>query len=267
MDGMPEILQSREEGVVTVTLNRPPQRNAINLSMWQALRSIADELAVDSSARCVVFRGAGEEAFSAGADIREFNEERYDSASAEAYAERFEGALDAIESLPQPTVSMIQGFCVGGGLELASTTDIRIASAGATFGVPVARLGIVAGFHEMRRIVNLIGPVHASYLMFSGALISAEEAARVGLINRRVRDDSEGSLADATYDLARRIAALAPISHRDHKRIIHAVARDPDLSRLSEAEREIQFRVFDTEDFQEGRAAFLEKRTPQFEGR
>ena len=159
---------------------------------------------------------------------------------------------------------MIQGLRVGGGLELSTATDIRISTRGATFGIPVARLGIVAGFREMRRIVGLIGPGQAAYLVLSGELIDAGEAYRIGLITRLVEPSA---LVREAYDLAMKMAELAPASHADHKAIIRIVLGNPGLEGMGPGELALQFRVFDTADFKEGVAAFVEKRKPRFTGR
>ncbi len=259
-----EILITRDGPVATVTLNRPESHNAISYRMWQRLCEVVGESGEDPAVRVVVFRGGGEKAFSAGADIKDFPENRHDSESAKRYAQAFDGALDAIDELEVPTISMIRGICVGGGLELATATDIRIAATGSTFGVPVARLGIVAGFKEMRRIVRLVGTGQASYIVLSGELIDAQEAYRIGLVTRLVAPES---LESETYELAARIADLAPVSHADNKAIIRAVEEDPGLERLGAESMRLQYRVFDTDDFQEGMTAFMEKRKPRFTGR
>ena len=159
--------------VATITINRPERLNAIDLPAWRALSDAASGLARDPGVRCVVLRGAGERAFSSGADIKDFESHRFDSKSAAKYAEVFEGALLGIEELPQPTISMIRGVCVGGGLELAAATDIRICAEGSRFGVPVARIGIVAGWNELRRMIAVAGQAAVSYLVLSGRIIGA----------------------------------------------------------------------------------------------
>ena len=147
------ILVEHDGPVATVVLNRPDKMNAISLEMWATLTSQVDELERDENVRVIVFRGEGSRAFSAGADIGDFEASRHDSKSAVEYAAVFEGALEKVAGLSMPTISMIEGVCVGGGLELASCTDIRIAAEGSRFGVPVARIGVVAGFKEMRRLI------------------------------------------------------------------------------------------------------------------
>lgn len=257
------LLFQRDGAVATVVFNRPAQRNAISYDMWLALREHMSELAGDKKVRCVVFRGAGGEAFSAGADIKDFPEHRYDSESAKTYGAAIEATLDAIDEIPKPTISMIEGFCVGGGLELASATDIRIAARGSRYGIPVARLGITAGFKEMRRVVRLAGAGNASYIALSGELLDAENAFRIGLLTELVAPEA---LEDRVYGLARRMAELAPISHADHKEIIRTVADNPGLAGMTDEDFALQYRVFDTDDFKEGLSAFVEKRKPRFKG-
>ena len=250
--------------VATITLDRPERLNAIDLPAWQALQGAAGRVADDRAVRCVVLRGAGDKAFSSGADIKDFEAHRHDSRSAANYAEVFEGALLEVERMPQPTISMIQGVCVGGGLELAAATDIRIAAEGSRFGVPVARIGIVAGWNELRRMIAVAGQSAVTYLVLSGRIIGHEEAQRMGLVTAVV---PPGDLESEVYGLANEIAAGAPISHEDHKTMIRRIAAEPGFETLTAEERALQFRVFDTDDFNEGRRAFVAKRAPAFKGR
>lgn len=262
---MTEAIKTHVDGpVATITINRPERLNAIDLPAWQALQDAAVRFADDRAVRCVVLRGAGEKAFSSGADIKDFEAHRYDSASAARYAEVFEGALLKVEEMPQPTISMIRGVCVGGGLELAAATDIRIAAEGSRFGVPVARIGIVAGWNELRRMIGISGQAAVSYLVLSGRIIGHEEAQRMGLVTAIVQPDD---LESEVYGLAKEIAAGAPVSHEDHKTMIRRIAAEPGIETLTAGERALQFRVFDTDDFNEGRRAFVAKRAPEFKGR
>ena len=257
------ILVENSSSVSTITFNRPEQRNAISYEMWWKLGEILEALESDHSIRCVVFRGAGGEAFCAGADIKDFDEHRYDAKSAARYAQAFETALARTESLRCPTISAIQGFCVGGGLELAAATDIRIATKGSRFGVPVNRLGLTAGWDELRRMIAVAGVPAVKYLVLSGRIIDIDDAMRFGLVTAVVEDHE---FEDAIDKLAGQIASGAPLSARDHKIMIQRLSVAPDTEKLSEKDYNLQFRVFDSADFQEGVKAFKGKRRPVFRG-
>lgn len=259
-----EILVERRDGVATVTFNRPDQRNAISYDSWLELRRVAEELDRDAAVKVVVLTGAGEKAFSSGADIKDFELYRNDSESSRTYAAAFDGAMDAVEELSKPTISMIKGFCVGGGCELSLATDIRVTADNGRFGIPVARLGILVGYKEMRRLVNLVGPGNASYLLLSARLLDADEALRIGLVSGVLPLDE---IEEFTYKLAKEMVPLAPLSQQRHKVILQTVLRNPSLEGLTADEEHLPFANFDSEDFQEGRSAFLERRAPQFKGR
>lgn len=258
------LLVEKGEGIATVTFNRPDQHNAISYDGWLELRRVAERLERDDEVRVVVFTGAGDRAFSSGADIKDFELYRHDSESAKGYAAAFDGAMDAVEGLSKPTVCMIRGYCVGGGCEFSMATDIRIAAEGSRFGIPIARLSILVGYKEMRRLVQLVGPGYASYILLSGRIIEAPEALRMGLITRLVAPEE---LEQSVYGLAREMAELAPLSHSRTKLIRETVLRNPALEGLTPGEEHLPFANFDSEDFQEGRQAFVERRTPRFTGR
>lgn len=264
---MPEqaILVEHDGPVATVILNRPDKMNAISLEMWAELTATVDTLDNDSSVRVIVFRGQGGRAFSAGADIGDFEASRHDSTSAIEYAEVFEGALERVAGLTVPTISMIEGVCVGGGLELASCTDIRIAANGSRFGVPVARIGVVAGFREMRRLVAIAGPANAAYIVLSGEIIDHAAALDMGLLTRVVESDQ---LWEDVYGLAKQMASLSPVSHAAHKEILETLLGNPSLEGVdTNAHDGAQFRSFDSEDFKIGTEAFINKTRPEFTGR
>ncbi len=258
-----DIFVERDGSVATVVFNRPNQRNAISYAGWLELRRIAIELNSDDSVRVVVFTGAGDRAFSSGADIKDFEQYRINSSIAKVYAEAFDGAMDSVEAMSKPTISMIRGFCVGGGCEFSMATDIRIASEDSRFGIPIARLGILVGYGEMRRLINLVGPGNASYILLSGRLINAQEAHRIGLITTLVAGDE---LRDYVYTLAQEMAELAPLSHMRNKRIRDITLRNPSGEGLTQEEQDLPFTNFDSADFHEGRAAFIERRKPIFWG-
>lgn len=259
-----DILFEHREGIATITFNRPDRRNAITYDGWRELRRIADEAASDDRIRVIVLTGSGELAFSAGADIADFDRYRHDAESAREYATAFDGALGAVERIPKPTISLIRGFCIGGGCELSMATDMRVAAAGSRFAIPVAKLNILIGYKEMRRLVRLVGPGHASYILMSGRQIDAGEALRIGLVNHVVPDEE---IDEHVHGLAREMARLAPLSQRRHKEIMRTVLGNPDLEGLTPEQVDLPFANFDSADYAEGRRAFLERRPPRFQGR
>ncbi len=260
----PAVTLKLDGEVARVTIDRPDQRNVIDYAGWLELSRIAENVAQNDSVRVVVLAGAGEEAFSAGADIRDFEQHRNNSTTAKEYARAFEGAMDALEAIPAPTVCLIKGFCVGGGCELSLATDIRVSADNGRFGIPVGQLGILVGYGEMRRLVDLVGAGNASRLLLSGRLIDAQEALRMGLVSEVV---PLAEIDDHIDRLTSDMAQLAPLSQRRHKKILQTVMRNPGLDGLSHEERELPFANFDSEDFHEGRRAFLGRRKPKFKGR
>lgn len=256
-------VESTESGVATIIFNRPKKRNAFNYDGWINLRRIAEGLDTDSNVKVVILTGYGREAYSAGADIKDFELYRNDSTTAKKYAAAFDGAMDAVEALSKPTISMIRGFCVGGGCELSMATDIRISADNGKFGIPVARLGLLIGYKEMRRLIALVGVGNASYILLSGRMLDASEALRIGLVNQIV---SLEDVREYTYKLAHEMVPLAPLSQRHHKQILQTVLQNPSLDGLTAYERERPYAIFDSADFKEGRTAFSQHRTPNFKG-
>jgi enoyl-CoA hydratase/carnithine racemase len=257
------ILLEHDGPVATMTLNRPAQRNAISFAMWAELTQLLAGLDADREVRVVVITGAGDEAFSAGADINDFQEHRSDSVKGRRYNDAVNGLLETLEGMATPTISMIRGFAVGGGCELAIATDLRLAAEGSRFGIPVARLGISIGHREMKGLVNLVGKGNALYILLSGRLVDAQEAKDMGLVNQVLPPEQ---LAEATYRLANDIASLAPLSHRANKQTLTQVLAKPSLDGLTPEEADLPLIQFDTKDYHEGYRAFLEKRRPQFAG-
>ncbi len=257
------ILLERDPPLATITLNRPQQRNAITYQMWGELSQLLRELDDDGNCRAVVITGAGTEAFSAGADIKDFEEYRADSTMGRRYNSAVDGLLRTLTEMETPTISMVRGYAVGGGCELAVATDLRIASEDSKLGIPVARLGISIGHLEMRGLVNLVGKGNALYILYSGRLVDAREALGMGLVNQVVATED---LAPTTYQLAREIAALAPLSHAINKRTLNQVLAKPSLDQLTQEEADLPLTQFDTRDYREGYRAFLEKRRPEFRG-
>ena len=262
VDADGQILLRREPPVATVTINRPAQRNAISFTMWGQLTELMNDLDNDRDIRCVVIAGSGDEAFSAGADISDFENHRSDSRRGRIYNRAVDGLLEKVAEMGTPVISMIGGFAAGGGCELAVATDLRIASEHSRLGIPVARLGITIGHREMYGLVNLVGKGNALYILLSGRLLDAAESLRIGLVNQVVPAEQ---LEAVTYQLAADIASLAPLSHAVNKQTLNQVLAKPSLD-LTPEEADLPLTQFDTRDYQEGYRAFLQKRRPTFIG-
>lgn len=258
------ILLEVSDRIATVTFNRPERRNAITFEMWHDLRQLIVDLSTNEEVRVIVFRGAGDEAFSAGADISEFETRRQNSAQATVYNAAFDAAMDAAEAAGKPTIAMIKGACVGGGCEFSTACDIRIAADNARFGVPIARLGLPIAFREMRRMIRTIGRAKTMELLYTADLVPAEEAHRIGLVNHVV---PVAEIESFTRVMVLKIAALAPLVHGVHQRVAATVLDDPSLAGLTAEDQALAVSPYDTADFQEGWRAFLEKREPEFHGR
>jgi enoyl-CoA hydratase len=255
------VLLERDGAIAKVTLNQPAKLNAINNRMWSRLREIFVELDRDEGLRCVILAGSGERAFSVGADISEFEDNRSTIDKARRYHERTHAAMQAIVACRHPVIAQIRGLCVGGGLELATTCDLRICGAGARFGIPVKRLGLVVSYAELRPLVDLIGPANALEVLLEGRINGADEALRMGLVNRVVADDE---VEHETLATAARIAEGAPLVARWHKKFTSRLMQPEPLS---DDEMDESFLCFETEDFRAGYRAFLAKCEPEFKGR
>ena len=256
------VIAERRGAVGWITLNRPEKRNALSLAMWQAVGRAARDFGADPAVRCVVLHGAGG-SFAAGADIGQFEDARASAAAEEQYKATADEAFDGLGALPQPLVAMIEGFCIGGGLGLALQADLRVASAEARFGIPAARLGIAYDHLRLRRLVDVVGPSAAKDILFTARRLDAEEAHRIGLIDRIV---PQGGLEAAVEELLAQLCDNAPLSLRACKAAVDEWCLDPaDRSpgKLDGLERA----CFDSADYAEGRRAFLEKRRPRFTGR
>jgi enoyl-CoA hydratase/carnithine racemase len=255
------IYVTRDGAVATVVINRPEKHNAFSVAMYRRLREIMEACDADGDLRCVVLRGAGGRAFSAGADISEFEATRSSKAKAREYARTTHPALASIRACRHPVVACIQGLCVGGGFGLAALSDIKICGESSRFGVPIKRLGLVEGYDELEPIVRALGAGPTLEILLTGDLLDAQAALRIGVVNRVVPDER---VEEEAQTLARRIAEGAPLAARWHKRFVYdLVARRP----LTEAQKDVSYDCFDTEDFQIGLRSFLAKTRPEFVGR
>jgi enoyl-CoA hydratase len=252
---------TRDGPIATVVLNRPEKLNAMSVAMNRQLRQIMDECDQDTDLRCVVLRGAGNRAFCVGADISEFEATRSTAAKAREHARAVNPAFESIRACRHPVVALIQGLCVGGGFGIAALCDIKICGESTRFGVPIKRLGLVESHEELEAVVRAIGAGPTLEILLTGDLLDAQAALRVGFVNRVVADDK---VEEEAYAVARKIADGAPLAARWHKRFVYdLVARRP----LTDAERDVAYHCFDTEDFRIGYRAFLSKTTPRFVGR
>ena len=255
------LVEHGEAGIVTLTFNRPEKLNALTKSMWRNFGLALEALSAEEDLRCLVLRGAGGRAFSPGNDIAEFETERANREQGKAYGAIMHGSLTALRDFRHPTVALIEGICVGGGLEIAALCDLRICGRSSRFGVPISRLGLVMAYPELAGLHALVGRAATLELLLEARVFGAEEAKEKGLVTRIVEDAEVEAEAYAT---AGRIASGAPLVHRWHKKFL---ARLADPTPLSEAERDEGYDCYDTEDFDIGRKAFLAKQDPQFRGR
>lgn len=257
------MLAKKEDGVGWLTFNTPERRNAVSLEMWAMMGDILEDFDRDPAVRVVVLTGAGDKAFVAGADISKFETERNTPEQVQHYEKVSARANRALAELSKPSIAMIRGFCVGGGVGIAVTCDMRICETGSEFAIPAARLGLGYGFPNLSKLVPLVGPQFAKELFFTARCFDAKEAAAMGLVNRVVPKDE---LEAYVRNYARTIAENAPLTVTSVKRIIDETLKDPDKRDLDECARLVKA-CFDSQDYIEGRTAFMEKRKPRFQGR
>jgi len=246
-----------------IQFNNPARHNALSVDMWEAIPPLLNQAAADERVRLIVFSGAGEKAFVSGADISQFEDQRAAQEAVARYEAMAEAALTGIERCPVPTLACIRGWCIGGGVNVAIACDIRIAAADAVFSVPAARLGLGYRYSAMKNLVDLLGPGMAKDLFFTARRIDAAEAKAVGLVSRVCPVEGlEALLAEYTQALADN----APLTIRAAKFISGEVLKaspQADLERCQQMIRD----CFASEDYAEGRRAFMEKRRPAFKGR
>ncbi len=254
------VLVERTGDIATVILNRPEKLNALSKALWQRVGEVMQTLSAEDGLRCVVLRGAGDKAFSPGADISEFTTARSTAEQARTYGGIMHATMGAIRDCPHPTIAMIKGICVGGGLELAIMCDLRICGESSRFGVPINRIGVIMAYPEIAALIDLVGRATALEILLEGRVFNAQEAKEKGLVTRVVADDK---VEEEAYAAAQRIAEGAPLSNRWHKKFARRLL---DPRPLTPEEFDEGFANAATQDYQEGYQAFVEKRKPQFKG-
>jgi len=258
-----KMLAEKADGIGWMTFNNPARRNATSLEMWQAIADILSDFGADPAVRVVVMRGAGDKAFVSGADISQFESQRTNAEAAARYDAVSEDARHAMASLEKPLIAMIRGYCLGGGVGIAMAADMRFAADDSSFGIPAARLGISYGFSSLKKLVELVGPAYAKEILLTARRFSAEEALRIGLVNRVVPVDE---LEATVLEVCAAIVDNSPLSIVANKATIDEVSKDAiarDMLRIEELGRI----CFDSADYAEGRRAFMEKRKPVWSGK
>ncbi|HEX9432721.1 MAG TPA: enoyl-CoA hydratase [Burkholderiales bacterium] len=259
---MTERIIARKDGAIGwLIFNNPERRNAVSLDMWQAIPGVLGDFGADDAIRVVVLAGAGDKAFVSGADISQFEKQRSTAETVAHYDEIGEKAQTALKNFDKPVIAMIRGYCIGGGLNIANLCDLRIAADDARLGIPAAKMGLGYRASSMKNLVDVVGKAAALEIMITARQFSADEARHMGLVHKVV---PVAALEKATREYCDMIAANAPLTMRSAKRIIREVARnDYDAAACSAWVKE----CFDSDDYREGRRAFMEKRKPVFKGR
>jgi enoyl-CoA hydratase/carnithine racemase len=258
-----KMLSRKDGGVGYLIFNNPERHNAVSLEMWEAASAILEDFAADKAVRVVVLTGAGGKAFVSGADISKFESERASKEAVDRYNVIVDKANTAVYEFPKPTIAMIRGYCIGGGVGLALCCDLRICSDNSKFGVPAAKLGLGYGFKGIKKLVDVVGPSFAKEIFFTARQFTAAEALTMGLVNRMVPADQ---LEPFVRDYAATIAANAPLTVSSIKTIVAQALKD-ESARDQALCQEVVDRCFNSADYVEGRQAFMEKRKPKFSGR
>jgi enoyl-CoA hydratase len=257
-----KMLSRKEGGVGIVTFNNPERHNAVSLEMWEATKKILDGFAAENDIRVVVLTGAGGKAFVSGADISKFGNERATIEAVRAYNVKSDAAYTSIADFPKPTIAMISGYCIGGGLGLATCCDLRICTDHSRFAVPAAKLGLGYGYTGLKRLVDIVGPAFAKEIFYTARQFDAEEARTMGLVNRVVK---AGELESYVKNITDMISANAPLTIKAVKYTVGEVVKEDSKRNLARS-AELVENCFASRDYTEGRTAFMEKRKPVFTG-
>jgi enoyl-CoA hydratase len=257
-----KMLSRKEGGVGYLTFNNPERHNAVSLEMWEAASGILADFAADKAIRVVVLTGAGGKAFVSGADISKFESERSSKEAVDRYNVAVDKANTAVYEFPKPTIAMIRGYCIGGGVGLALCCDLRICSDNSKFGVPAAKLGLGYGFTGIKKLVDVVGPSFAKEIFYTARQFTAPEALAMGLVNRMLPD---AELETYVKGYADTISSNAPMTVDAVKFIVGEVVK-PESKRSMQKCADLVAACFASKDYIEGRKAFMEKRKPAFIG-
>ncbi|WP_033542941.1 enoyl-CoA hydratase/isomerase family protein [Planococcus sp. CAU13] len=254
-----ELYLEKDGAIATIVINRADQRNAFSLDMFKLLPSLLTEAADDPAVRVLIVKGVDDRAFSTGADIKEFMDNRLSQSKAKNYNDHALAAIEQLYRFPKPTIALIRKLAIGGGLELAMSCDFRIASSDSKFGITAARLGIIYNLRSTKRLMNVIGPVKTKELLYTGKLIKAEEAVELGIIQQLHEGDAANA---AALDFAHELSTVSSTAMHGNKKVIQAII---DGTQSEDAEMaELILDSFESDDYKEGIQAFLEKREPNF---
>ena len=257
-----KMLAEKQDGIGRMIFNNPERHNAVSLDMWDTAENILDDFAKDESIRVVVLAGAGGKAFVSGADISKFDDERGSKEAILNYNKRVGKVYRFVHEFPKPTIAEVNGYCIGGGLGLAVCCDLRFCSEKSKFGLPAAKLGLGYGFEALKRLVDTVGPGVSRDIAFSARRLDADEALRVGLVQRILPEDE---LREFVHDYAKTVTSNAPITVKSMKHIINEILK-PEGDRDLEACQRMVDEAYASDDYIEGRHAFMEKRSPKFKG-
>jgi enoyl-CoA hydratase/carnithine racemase len=260
-----KMLSRKEGGVGYLTFNNPERHNAVSLEMWEAAAGFLDDFKNDKDIRVVVVTGAGGKAFVSGADISKFESERSSKEAIDRYNVAVDAANTAVYEFPKPTIAMIRGYCIGGGVGLALCCDMRICSDNSKFGVPAAKLGLGYGFKGIKKLVDVVGPSFAKEIFYTARQFTAAEALQMGLVNRVLPAEGQ-ELENYVKDYADTISGNAPLTV-DAVKYIVGQAVTPESKRDLQKAADMVANCFASDDYKEGRQAFMEKRKPQFKGK